>query len=183
MSGDEVIDPEVELAELAIEKMCTGPTCSMPPIQKVQLKVGYDDGFLQAVGGSSYKAQDYIDKAFTHVQAMFCHPTLGTKVVVERLGSAKYYAGHNWQATERKLEEMYQTTEQELGSADLMFYIGFDDTGRDNTVGIAFTSAVCAQGDNFKQSINEYRSKFSSAGYVSCVCFSNESFFFAVQAY
>ncbi len=165
-SGDEVTDPEVEAAELKIEEFCYGSKCEAPETARLQIRVGYDDGFLYQVGGYAEYAEEYIDEAFTHVQASYCHPSLGTKITIERMGKPKHYEGKELQATEDKLIEMYDITKEDLRGADLMFYIGYEYE-QHGTIGLAYTGRICITGDQYKQSINEWRSTTAQAGFVS----------------
>ncbi len=165
-TDDEMVNTKLEAAEMNIEKACNGGSCSAPATGKLQIRVGYDDGFLSQVGGTSAKAKAYIDSAFAHVQASYCHPSLGTKIIVERVGSPKHYSGRSLQATEPKLEEMFTTTQNDLQGADLMFYIGYE-TEQFGTVGLAYVGTVCLPySDELKQSINEWRKTTAQAGYV-----------------
>ena len=91
-----------------------------------QIQAGYDDGFLAKVGGTSAAAEAYIKSTMPHVQVSYCHSSLGTKITVQRIGDIKHYSGRNLQATGAKLQEMWDTTKADLGTADLMMYMGYE---------------------------------------------------------
>ena len=92
----------------------------------LKYQAGYDDGFLAKVGGTNAAAEAYIKSALPHVQVSYCHSSLGTKISIQRIGDIKHYSGRNLQATGAKLEEMWETTKADLGTADLMMYMGYE---------------------------------------------------------
>jgi hypothetical protein len=81
---------------------------------------------LAKVGGTKAAAEAYIKSALPHVQVSYCHSSLGTKIHIQRIGDIKHYSGRSLQATGAKCEEMGPTTASELGTADLMMYMGYD---------------------------------------------------------
>lgn len=162
--GDEVVNADLAAAEMAVERLCRG--CSQPETALLQLRAGYDLGFRNKVGGDA-QARNYIDSLLPHVQVSYCHASLGTKIVIQRIGSIKLYNRY-LQATEAALEDMGQTTANDLQGADLMMYMGYDDDYF-GTVGIAYVGMVCvadSYNDIFKQSINEWRKSHAQAGHV-----------------
>merc|ERR1712001_75178 len=162
--GDEMINPPMEQAEKVIESMCSGTSCSsIPATNLLQIRVGYDDGFLAKVGGTS-AAENYIKSTMPHIQASYCHKSLGTKIHVQRIGDIKHYSGRTLTATEAKLVEMWDTTKTDLNGADLMVYLGYE-SNYVGTVGIAWGKVVCeTTGDQYKSSINEWRKTHAEAG-------------------
>ena len=56
------------------------------------LQVGYLDGYYNYFEGNIEVIENQIAKAWVHVQAWFCHESLGTKISVERV-STKHYPG------------------------------------------------------------------------------------------
>jgi len=163
---DDVEDSEVNSAEKAIEQMCSGGAncASVPATNLLQIRTGYGDGFLAKVG-SSAKAQSYIKSAITHTQVFYCHSSLGTKIALQIVGDIKHYKGKSLQASVAKLQEMMSTTVADLGTADLMVYMG-TETDLWGVVGIAYGSTVCdhSSGNKYKQSINEWRPTLAAAG-------------------
>ena len=76
---------------------------------------------------------------------------MGSKVLVERLPGIKHYAGKTLVASSAKLQEMFALTGSDLGSADLMLYMGYD-TAYYGVVGIAYKPVVCEP-----SSLNKYK--------------------------
>ena len=58
----------------------------------LSLQIGYDDGILGHLKSAS-EVEKYIGNIWTHVQAYYCHPSLGSKVKVERVGAIKHIEG------------------------------------------------------------------------------------------
>ena len=81
---------------------------------------------MAKVGGTTAAAEAYIKSTMPHVQVSYCHSSLGTKILVQRIGDIKHYSGRNLQATGAKLQEMWETTRSDLGTADLMMYMGYE---------------------------------------------------------
>lgn len=163
-NGDEEVNPEDEAAETAMENQCSDGSCeSLPATNLLQIRAGYDDGFLNQVGSVS-EAESYIEAVLPHVQAFFCHESLGTQVKIERIGDIKHYEGKNLQATGEKLAEMIPDTKADLNGADLMMYMGYD-TEYYGTVGMAWGNVICASlpYKGYKSSINEWRETHASA--------------------
>ena len=106
-----------------------------------------------------------------HIQAHYCHASLGTKIAVQTVGDIKHYSGRSLQATGDKLKEMWDTTKAELQGADLMMYMGFDNDYW-GTIGIAWGKVVCEHSgyDKYKESINEWRNTHAAAGVVRKFC-------------
>merc|ERR1712166_1609244 len=165
---DEMVNEEAAAAEKEIEELCTGASCqSVPATNLLQIKAGYDDGFLAKVGGTNAAAEAYIKSALPHVQVSYCHSSLGTKIHIQRIGDIKHFSGRSLQATGAKCNEMGPTTASELGTADLMMYMGYD-SDYFGTVGIAAFQVACihSSGNRQKLSINEWRKTHAEAGHV-----------------
>ena len=113
----------------------------------------------------SSQTEAYIASIWTHLQMNFCHPSLGSKVLVERLPGIKHYSGMNLRADLASLISMYTNTENDLNGADLMLYFGFTGAGYAAGGGMAYLGIVCINGyDRLKQSINCYGSSHSAMG-------------------
>ena len=110
----------------------------------------------------------YWNAAAPHLQARYCHNTLGTKIKIERIGNFKHYAGKTFTAS-TGLNLMKDDTEADLGSADLMVYMCHDTSSLYGTVGKAYMSKVCwpPYANKLKQSINEWRQTSVKFGGVS----------------
>ena len=81
----------------------------------------------------------------------YCHSTLGSKVLIERLPGIKHYAGITLGGdTANCLQCMYANTENDIGSADLMLYMGFIGPNYSSGGGIAYLATVC-EGDSYRK--------------------------------
>ena len=118
--------------------------------------------------GSASEVEAYWNAAAPHLQARFCHNSLGTKIKIERIGIFKHYAGKTFTAS-TGLNIMQDDTEADLGSADLMVYMCHDTSSLYGTVGKAYMSKVCwpPYANKLKQSINEWRPTSVKFGGVS----------------
>jgi len=163
---DELENAGIANAEKEIEELCSGgASCAnVPATNLLQIRAGYDDGFFYKVGGSAAAAEAYIKSTMPHIQVFYCHASLGTKIHVQLLDGIKHYQGRSLQATGDKLKEMWSTTTSDLGSADLMMYMGYENEYY-GVVGIAWGKVVCEKGgDHYKESINEWRKTHAEAG-------------------
>ena len=70
----------------------------------------------------------YINSIWTHLQANFCHNTLGSKILVQQYGPIKHYPGKSIKKVSgiNGLEGMESITEKNLGKANLMLYVAVD---------------------------------------------------------
>merc|ERR1711971_926113 len=100
---------------------------NLPKTQRLKIRVGYDDNFKSKLK-SKTKVNKYINAIWTHLQANFCHNSLGSKILVQRYSTIKHYVGKNIRKVSgpRGLEGMETTTARNLGKADLMLYLGVD---------------------------------------------------------
>ena len=108
--------------------------------------------------GSASAVEAYWNAAAPHLQARYCHNTLGTKIKIERIGNFKHYAGKTFTAS-TGLNIMKADTEADLGSADLMVYMCHDTTSLWGVIGKAYLGMVChvPNANKLKQSVNEWR--------------------------
>merc|ERR1711997_1438538 len=126
----ELIIPEIAAAEADASKKCAETkSCSLPETQHLKIRVGCDDGILGHLKSAS-EVEKYIGKIWTHVQAYYCHSSLGSKVQVDRVGAIKHIAGKNlkcdpYDAAKASLDGLEPTTAKLLGDAHLMLYFGF----------------------------------------------------------
>ena len=77
--------------------------------------------------GSASEVEAYWNAAAPHLQARYCHSTLGTKIKIERIGNFKHYADKTMIASSASLASMQADTAADLGSADLMTYMCHDE--------------------------------------------------------
>ena len=115
--------------------------------------------------GTSDSVEAYWNAALPHIQAHYCHSTLGTKIKIETIGF-KHYEGKRLTATRPNVRDMYGPTAEDIGSADLMVYMCHDSSGNDFTVGLAPTGSICGNRDEYKLSINEWESTASGFAFV-----------------
>ena len=165
VEDDEMVNSNIEEAESEIEKNCDDGGCEpLPETMLLSLRFGYDEGFLDKTG-SHDNAEAYIHSTMPHVQALYCHSSLGTKIQLEIVGEIKHYAGIYLWATEVKEEEMREITEEDLGDADLMVYMGhnYEDPGPG---GVAYLGTACLPPNEnaIKSSINEWGPHHSDMG-------------------
>merc|ERR1712238_336869 len=153
--GDEEVLTDQEAELIQFEEACVGGVCTLPATQLLQIRAGYDDGFKNKVGGTA-QAEAYIAATWPHIQVSYCHSSFGSKVLVERLSGIKHYSGKSLQASGAKLQEMFTDTKNDIGSADLMLYMGYD-TSYWGTVGIAWSPVVCQH-----SGYNKYKSSIIS---------------------
>jgi len=164
-NGDEDDIDEFEPAFLANE---ANLATTLPATQHLQIRVGVDDGFKNQVGTTA-QIEAYMNSVWAHLQTNYCHSSLGSKVLVERLPGIKHYAGKTLKSGasgSASLKSMYTDTTNDIGSADLMLYMGFIGTGYSQGGGIAYRGVVCIpdQYKYYKQSINCYGSNMNSMG-------------------
>ena len=88
------------------------------------IQVGYGDNFYNELG-SAEAAEEYIDSVLTHVQVNYCHSSLTSSVLVERLDDIIHYEGYELSADSASLQSMYDNTVNDIGDADLMVYFGW----------------------------------------------------------
>ena len=90
-------------------------------------QVGYDDGLKKKLKSKNV-INKYVASIWTHLQANFCHNSLGSKVLVQQFGSIKHFPGKTIRKSSGPygLKGMEYTTEKNLRSADLMLYVAVD---------------------------------------------------------
>ena len=131
-------------------------------------QAGYDNNYLNHFNGNHLSAKGYLILTWAHVQAYYCQPSLGSKIYVERLPGMKHYnedlPGND---KVKALKTMEQHTENDLGSADLMLYMGFKcktcifGGGRVSAIGIVCKDSAY---NKYKQSINNWGSSYAMYG-------------------
>ena len=132
----------------------------------VYSQVVYDRSIKEKLGDEA-GVITYWNSAAPHIQARYCHETLGTKIKVERIGSFGYF-DQKIVASGAGLETVKSNAAQVIGSADLVVYMANDETSLWGTIGIAWVPVVCSSsGSNpWKTSINEWRPTSVSFGGV-----------------
>ena len=129
--------------------------------------------------GSKEKVAAYWNAAAVHLQTRYCHPSLGTKIKIQRVGDLIHAEKKSLRADDDSLIFMYYYTKAHLkDEADLMVYLTYDlhGTGK-GVVGIAYMQSVCASNLDegmWKHSINEWQATTAEFGAVSYI---NKMFF------
>ena len=130
-------------------------------------QVGYDNGYLNHFNGIHLSAKGYITLTWAHVQAYYCQPSLGSKIYVERLPGMKHY-NEDLPGNDpcKALQTMKQHTENDLGSADLMLYMGFKCKTCTFGGGCTYLGTVCKDSalNKKKQSINNWGTSYAMLG-------------------
>ena len=124
--------------------------------------------------GNEHEAEEYWKKTEPHLQARYCHISLGTKIEIESLHAPTHYSGKVLTPDKSSIYEMGDITENEIknNNVDLMVYM---TKGRNGTVpldqikniGIGKINTVCTQGNRLKQSISIWRKDTAAFGSVS----------------
>ena len=107
-----------------------------------------------------------------HIQARYCHASLGTQIKFERIGDFKYL-DQKIVASGGSLNAINSNAVQNIGSAYLVVYMAHDESSLWGTIGIAWCPVICASsGSNgWKTSINEWRPESVSFGGVKLSLF------------
>merc|ERR1739844_415242 len=164
VDSDEMILSEIQEADFAAAADCTDGTCTLPSTQHMQIQVGYDTLFLAQFDDED-AAEEYIDGVWTHLQTNYCHVTLTSSVLIERLDGINLY-NVDLETDSASLQSMYDTTAADIGDADLMLYFAYVGDGYASGGGIAYVGVTCINSyyNQYKQSINGYGSDESSMG-------------------
>ena len=89
--------------------------------RKIFLQVAYGDNFNGKVG-SNAAATTYWQNALVHVQAHYCHSSLGSKIKISTL-SVTHISGTKLTASEASAKAMETSNSARLKGADLMVYM------------------------------------------------------------
>merc|ERR1711935_1175613 len=164
LSDDELTISEIEAAEFAVAADCADGTCTLPSTQHMQIQVGYDTLFLAQFDDED-AAEEYIDGVWTHLQTNYCHDTLTSSVLIERLDDINLY-DVDLETDSDSLYLMFEDTAADIGDADLMLYFAYVGDGYASGGGIAYVGVTCESSgyNKYKQSINGYGSDESSMG-------------------
>ena len=160
VNEDELTDPDTKKKEDETAKDCTKTECQkLPETQLVKLHILYNTPLLTKMG-SEDKVLDLINSVMTHVQAYYCHSSLGSKVKLQQTG-VKYYKEPDWHASVKTLERLAKIAETDLVESKANLFVGFtydDEThGKNQWAGVAWGKAVCYRRD-WSMSINEWDS-------------------------
>ena len=117
----------------------------------------YDKSILAKLG-SKDKVISYWNAAAPHIQARYCHASLGTKIKFERIGNFEYL-DQKIVAHGDQLKKLFPHVPKVIGSADLVVYMANDETSLYGIIGIAWCPSICdpSYWTKYKSSINEWR--------------------------
>ena len=140
------------------------------------LQVVYDKSIKEKLGSES-AVIDYWNAAMPHIQARYCHASLGTQIKFERIGDFKYL-DQKIVASGDSLNAINSNAVQNIGSADLVVYMAHDESSLWGTIGIAWCPVICssAGSNGWKTSINEWRPESVSFGGVKLSLFLKNDF-------
>ena len=111
-----------------------------------------------------------------HVQTGYCHNSLGTQMIIERLGDFQYIDQELQVCDIGKLES---NTEENIGDANLMVYlvskVGTKKWCR-GFIGLAEMGSVCLDENKYKHSTNHFPGNYglSNDAWVSAHNFFNK---------
>merc|ERR1712083_892141 len=148
--------PAILASESKAQNACSSGKCkAVPAKMNLQVRVGYDNNFKGKLG-SDAKAKAYWQSALVHIQAYYCHSSLGSQIKISTLSVTHY--NKKWVASEAGEKTCNAITTANLKGADLMVYMAYD---KDQTgpAGIASGGVVCDTTANIqkeKQSISEW---------------------------
>jgi len=163
--GDDEMDTDDMDEMLNIEANMTPEQAnSAPATAKLQVQVVYDKSILAKLG-SKDKVIAYWNAAAPHIQARYCHASLGTKIKFERIGNFEYL-DQKIVASSAGLEAVKPHAPKVIGSADLVVYMANDESSLWGTIGIAWCPVICGPSyhNAWKTSINEWRPDSISYG-------------------
>lgn len=156
-------NPEQEAVEVKIEAFCWNgwgwgcnktpqtpnrPTPSNQNSHLLEYKVAYDDNFRNLGGPGQLNA------IMAHVQSRLCHHTLGHKFQIRKVGE-KYLPGHRWTAVNTILGTLRGVTQQEIGTADTLLFLGDGlKTTKAEIGGQAWLGSICGDQKQYMAGIN-----------------------------
>lgn len=142
---------------------CDGMPCPKPPSRSLlTVKFAYDDSFSKKMESNHSQAVGYIDDVMAHMQAIFCHDSLGTKIAVQRAEEVKYYEGTSLEVTEEGLRAMGDNTAKDLNGTNLMVYMVYGGEDPDR-LGKTWVGTVCYADDKYQMSLNAWVESISYA--------------------
>ena len=178
VDDDELEDPNTQKEEDDVENECKEASCKpLPATQVLKIQILYTKALAEKLG-SKKKARRAINQVMTHVQAYYCHETLGSKLKIkvkfltqdvtlnqqncslQPVSKKPKYVEEDWTASVKTLNRLKKliTGKYKDNKADLFVAISSDDVNSDGSVGLAWTSVVCqSNAREYHASISEYR--------------------------
>ena len=119
----------------------------------------------------------YWNAAEPHLQAKFCHNSLGTKIKAERVGAFEYF-NEKIVASQSGLNTVMDNAKSVIGNADLVVYMANDESSLWGVIGIAWCPVICSSSSSnpWKTSINEWRTTSVAFGGVILFSFCKDDF-------
>ena len=159
---DELTDPDTKQEEDETAKECSEIECEkLPETQLLKLQILYNNPLLTKMG-SEEEVSKLINSVMTHVQAYYCHPSLGSKVKLQQSG-VKYYK-ESWPVKPETLERLRKILDTDLKDSKADLFVGLtynNDTYGD--MGMAWTKVVCDKWErNSCTSINKWDSDMTT---------------------
>merc|ERR1711971_724811 len=164
---DLLVDPNIAAAEAATAQSCASGNCkAVPATHNLQIRVGYGDNFNGKVG-SNAAATTYWQNALVHVQAHYCHSSLGSKIKISTL-SVNHISGTKITASVASAQAMESSNSARLQGADVMVYMAYDaaDSGPSGIASLGVACAATNQNTN-KFSISEWQSTAATFAWIA----------------
>ena len=134
--------------------------CTAKPIYQ-EFQVAYDKVILEKYENSKQKLENILESMLVHVQTGYCHNSLGSQMIIERLGDFQYIDQELQVCDLGKLES---NTEENIGDADLMVYlvskVGTKPKWCRGFIGLAEMGSVCLDEIKYKHSTNHFPGKY-----------------------
>ena len=127
----------------------------------------YDLGILDRLG-SVDNVIKYWNDAAPHLQARYCHASLGTKIKIERTAHHEHgewpVINANLHASTEMLDWLQGATSFILGDADLVVYMA--NNVHSTNSGYGYIAQACSNDNRLKASINQWQYNPSKFGAV-----------------
>ena len=144
---DEIIDEDAKKEEEATKVACSksGDCRQLPKTQLLKLQILYNTPLLTKMG-SEDAVSKLINSVMTHVQAYYCHASLGSKLKLQQTG-VKYYKEPGWEASGKTLNRLTEIMNDDFANSEARLFVGltYDDEkhGKNNWAGLACIWAAC----------------------------------------
>ena len=130
------------------------------------MQIAYENSFLRRFDGNHTNAKNHIEDTMTHVQNFYNLPSLGYKIIFERIGGIMHFQDEFVKRSDLNLDRVKTFTSQNIQNADLMVYIaGRPEGSKIVLTGLANIGVVCnpyvydyKSGHNHTANINMQRS-------------------------
>ena len=141
--------------------------------------MGYGDALLAKLG-SPAAVEAYWNAAQPHLQARYCHVSLGTKIKIERIGDFKHIKGKtittNLLDPIPPIKGLKEDTIRDIGKADMIAYLGYDPK-EEGMLGVTDGLLACKPGPvDFKFTITVWQPTAAGQGSVSIFQFLKPNF-------